>query len=266
MPFISLFLLIGLIVLILLSLLWLVSLLVKNSSIVDIFWGSGFVIIAWAAFMLTPDGEVTRKLLLVGLVTIWGLRLTTHIFIRNRGKPEDFRYQVWRKAAGKNWWWRSFFKVFLLQGLLMWIISTPLLAAQLSGKPFYWLDILAIPVWLIGFYFEAVGDWQLARFKAEPANKGKVLSSGVWRYTRHPNYFGDAAQWWGFYILTAAAGSWWTIFSPLMMTTLLMRVSGVTLLEKTLREEKPAYKEYMETTSEFLPWFPRKNGPHRDNE
>jgi steroid 5-alpha reductase family enzyme len=260
MSFLSIFLTTGLVILGLMTLLWLVSLALKNSSIVDIFWGLGFIIVAWVAFFLTPDGVLPRKLLLCALVTIWGLRLAIHIFVRNWGKPEDYRYQAWRKAAGTSWWWRSFFRVFMLQGVLLWIISTPLLAAQHSAQPsqLIWLDALAVLVWLVGFFFEAVGDWQLAHFKANPANKGKVLSSGVWRYTRHPNYFGDATQWWAYYLIALAAGGWWTIFSPVIMTLFLMRVSGVTLLEKTLKVEKPGYKEYTENTSEFIPWFPRK--------
>ncbi len=260
MDFISLYVSLGLVILVLMSLLWLLSLALKNSSIVDIFWGTGFVITAWAAFLLTPEGFIQRKLLIAGLVTIWGLRLSLHILIRNWGKPEDFRYQAWRKEAGPAWWWRSFFKVFLLQGVLLWIISAPLLAAQLHPQPDHliWLDYLAIPVWLIGFFFEAVGDWQLTRFKADPTNKGKVMNRGVWRYTRHPNYFGDATQWWAYYLIAAAAGGWWTIFSPAIMTFLLTRVSGAKLLEKSLKEEKPGYREYVESTSEFIPWFPRK--------
>jgi steroid 5-alpha reductase family enzyme len=259
MGFLSSYLIIGLFILVLMAALWLVSLALKNSSIVDIFWGFGFVISAWTAFALTPDGFSGRKWLLVILTTIWGLRLTLHILTRNWGKGEDFRYQVWRKEAGAAWWWRSFFKVFLLQGILMWIIATPLLRAQISATPaqLTFLDYLAILVWLVGFFFEAAGDWQLAKFKANPANKGKVLNTGVWRYTRHPNYFGDAAQWWAYYLIALAAGGWWTIFSPLLMTLLLMRVSGVTLLEKTLHDTKPGYKEYAESTSEFIPWFPK---------
>jgi len=263
MGFLSIYFTLSLIILGLMILLWLVSLTLKNSSIVDIFWGMGFVITVWVIFLLTPDGFTTRKLLLSGLVTIWGLRLSLHILFRNWGRPEDFRYRAWRDEAGTAWWWRSFFKVFLLQGIILWIVAAPLLAAQLGAQPDYltWLDILAIPVWLTGFFFEAVGDWQLARFKSDQANKGKVLQTGVWRYTRHPNYFGDAAQWWAYYLVAAAAGGWWTIFSPVIMTTLLMRVSGVTLLEKSLKEEKPGYKEYMARTSEFIPWFPRKKSP-----
>ncbi len=260
MNFLQTYLMIGLVVLVLMTLLWIVSLMLKNSSIVDIFWGTGFVVTTWAAFLLTPDGFAARKLLVSVLVTVWGLRLSLHILTRNWGKPEDFRYQAWRKQAGAAWWWRSFFKVFLLQGILMWIIGAPLVAAQTSAasNALTWLDYLAIPVWAIGFFFEAVGDWQLAQFRANPANKGKLMNTGVWRYTRHPNYFGDATQWWAYYLIAAAAGGFWTIFSPIIMTGLLMRVSGVTLLEKTLKETKPGYKEYVEMTSEFVPWFPRK--------
>jgi steroid 5-alpha reductase family enzyme len=247
-----------LVILGLMILLWLASLLLKNSSIVDIFWGTGFVVTGWVFFALTPDGFPARKLLLMVLTTIWGLRLSLYILYRNWGKSEDFRYQVWRKEAGAAWWWRSFFKVFLLQGILMWIISAPLLAAQFRSAPdrLTVLDFIGAAVWVIGFFFEAVGDLQLAIFKANPANKGKVMDRGVWRLTRHPNYFGDSAQWWGYYLI-AATGGWWTVFSPIIMTLFLLRVSGVTLLEKTL-ESRSGYKEYIESTSAFIPWFPKK--------
>lgn len=239
---------------------WVASLALKNSSIVDIFWGMGFVVSTWVFFALTPDGFLLRKLLISGLVTVWGLRLSLHILTRNWGKPEDFRYQKWRNEAGPSWWWRGFFKVFILQGVLMWIISIPLLAAQISPTPaqFSALDGLGILVWAVGFFFEAAGDWQLARFKANPANKGTVMSHGVWHYTRHPNYFGDAAQWWGYYLIALATLSgFWTIYSPILMTFMLLRVSGVALLEKTLKETRPGYQEYIANTSSFFPWFPR---------
>jgi len=260
MAYLSIYLNLGLVILGLMILIWLISLRLKNSSIVDIFWGTGFVIVTWAAFMLTPNGFEPRKLLLSFLVTVWGLRLSIHIFLRNWGKPEDFRYQAWRKEAGSAWWWRSFLKVFLLQGVILWVVAAPLLAAQISQQPdqLTWLDFAAIPVWLIGFFFEAVGDWQLTRFKADPANKGKLLQTGVWRYTRHPNYFGDSTQWWSYYLLALAAGGWWTVFSPLLMTFLLVRVSGVALLEKSMKADKPGYKEYIAGTSGFIPWFPRR--------
>jgi len=250
-----------LIILALMTILWLVSLVQKNSSIVDIFWGTGFVITAWLYFALTPDGFLLRKLLIALLVTVWGLRLSIYILWRNLGKGEDFRYQVWRKAAGAAWWWRSFLKVFLLQGILMWIISAPLLAAQFHSAPdrLTVLDFLGAAFWLIGFFFEAVGDLQLSRFKADLANRGKVMDRGIWRYSRHPNYFGDAAQWWGFYLIAAACGGWWMVFSPVLMTFFLLRVSGVTLLEKSLASQ-PGYEVYIKTTSAFIPWFPRKIG------
>ena len=253
----------ALVIVALMTLLWLASLVLRNSSIVDIFWGPGFVVANWVYFALTPDGFAGRKWLIGILVTMWGLRLGSYILWRNWGKEEDFRYRKWREETRGRWWWQSFFKVFLLQGLLLWVISAPLLAAQRGATPARLgvLDFVAIAVWVIGFFFEALGDLQMARFRGNPANKGQVLDTGVWRYTRHPNYFGDATQWWAYYLIAAATpGGWWTIFSPLLMTALLLRVSGVALLEKTLQETKPQYREYIETTSPFIPWFPRQRG------
>ncbi len=242
-----------------LTALWLLSLRIRDSSIVDIFWGSGFVIAALVYFLLT-DGYVGRQLLTLTLVAIWGLRLTIHLARRNLGKGEDFRYRNWRREHGENWWWRSYFQVYLLQGVLLWIVSLPLLAAQFSSQPaqIIWLDVAGVIIWGIGFFFEAVGDYQLTRFKANPNNSGKVLDTGLWRYTRHPNYFGDAVQWWGFYMLALAAGAWWAILSPLLMTFLLMRISGVALLEQSLKKRKPQYQAYIERTSAFFPLPPRK--------
>ncbi len=260
MSFIQVY-LIGLaVVMAFMAVLWLVSLKLRNSSIVDPFWGTGFVIANWVYFALTPDGFAGRKWLIAILVTIWGLRLSLYLLWRNWGKPEDFRYQKFRSDAGAKWWWYSFFKVFALQGLLLWIISAPLLAAQISPTPdrLTVIDFLALLVWAVGFFFESVGDFQLSRFKANPANKGKLLDRGVWRYTRHPNYFGDATQWWAYYLIALVAGGWWTLFSPIIMTILLRRVSGVTLLEKTLKNTKPGYQEYVERTNAFIPWFPKK--------
>jgi steroid 5-alpha reductase family enzyme len=252
------------VIVILMTLLWLLSLWLKNSSIVDIFWGTGFVIASWVYFALSLEGYLPRKLLLSILVTIYGLRLSIYILLRNWGKAEDFRYQKWRGEAGSKWWWKSYFQVFLLQGMLLWIISVPLLAAQYSSLPDHLtvIDFAGVIVWLVGFYFEAVGDFQLSRFKRRPENKGKVMDRGVWRYTRHPNYFGDSAQWWGYYLLALAAGGWWTVFSPVLMTLLLLRVSGVALLEKTM-STRPGYQEYAERTSAFIPRLPRKEKPGR---
>lgn len=243
----------------LMTVLWLISLAIKNSSIVDIFWGAGFVLVGWLYYFLAPDGFIVRKFLIAALATIWGLRLSIHIFLRNKGKAEDFRYQKWRKENGAKWWWKSFFQVFLLQGLLMWLISMPLLAAQYYGgvDRLTVFDYMGIVLWAIGFLFEAAGDLQLAQFLKDPANRGTVMRSGVWHYTRHPNYFGDSTQWWGFYLIALAAGGWWTILSPVVMTYLLTKVSGVALLEKTM-STRPGYREYAEVTSAFIPWFPRK--------
>lgn len=256
--FLTIFATAGGVILLYLTLVWLVSVRLKNAGIVDIFWGMGFVL-ANAVYFALADGYAPRQLLVTILVTLWGLRLSVYIFRRNWGKPEDYRYQNFRAKAGPGYWWRSYYSVFLLQGFLLWIISVPLLAAQLSTRAGLgiWAYLGAV-VWAIGLFFEAVGDWQLARFKANLANKGQLFDGGLWRYTRHPNYFGDAMCWWGYYLIAVGAGGFWTIFSPALMTTLLMRVSGVTLLEQSLRETKPGYREYVARTNAFFPWFPRR--------
>jgi len=239
---------------------WLVSLVKRNASIVDMFWGLGFAVLA-VVYLVTTDGFIGRKILMTTLVVVWGLRLSLYILWRNWGKEEDYRYRAWRERAGERFWWVSFFQVFLLQGVLLWLISAPILAAQFYGSPdeLIVVDFLGALVWGVGFFFEAVGDWQLARFKGDPANKGKVMQSGLWRYTRHPNYFGDATLWWGYFVIAAATGEgFWTFFSPVLMTVLLLRVSGVALLERAQVQTKPEYRAYVESTSAFLPWFPRR--------
>ena len=258
MPFLNLFWLSGIVILALMVLLWLMSLALKNSSIVDIFWGIGFVIIVWLAFSL-GGGYIPRKQFVAVLVTMWGLRLALHIGIRNWGRGEDFRYAKWREENGPRWWWFSFFQVFLLQGILMWIISAPLIAAQTSGFPVIItpLDMVGVVVWIVGFLFEMLGDLQLMSFKQNPKNKGKLLTKGLWKFTRHPNYFGEAVLWWGYYIIALASGSWWTIFSPILMTYLLMNVSGVAMLERTMKL-KPGYEEYIRKTNAFFPWLPKR--------
>ncbi len=259
MPFSTLFLTAGLVILGMMTALWLLSLALKNASIVDIFWGLGFVCVAWLAFSL-GSGYLPRKQLAITLVTLWGLRLAIYIGIRNWGKGEDFRYATWRTQHGARWWWRSFLQVFVLQGFLMWMLSTPLIAAQSAGFPAILtpLDVLGASLFIVGLLFESGGDLQLMLFKANPANKGKLLTTGLWKYTRHPNYFGDAMVWWGFYIIALAAGYGWTIYAPTLMTWLLMRVSGVALLERTMKA-KPGYEEYMQRTSAFFPWFPKSD-------
>jgi steroid 5-alpha reductase family enzyme len=239
---------------------WLVSLALRNASIVDVFWGLGFALLA-ALYLVTADGFVGRRILVTTLVAVWGLRLALYVLWRNWGKGEDYRYRAWREKAGHKFWWVSFFQVFLLQGVLLWLISAPLLAAQFYGSPdeLTVVDLVGALVWAVGFFFEAVGDWQLAAFKADPTNKGKVMQSGLWRYTRHPNYFGDATVWWGYFVIAAGTvHGLWTFFSPVLMTFLLLRVSGVALLERAQVQAKPQYRTYIESTSAFLPWLPRR--------
>ncbi len=242
------------------TILWIISIILKNVSIVDIFWGFGYVL-AGIFYYIFTDGYELRKLVVLSLVTIWGLRLTIYLAWRNIGKGEDFRYKEFRRNYGEyRYWWVSFFQTFLLQGVLMWLISAPLLGAQYTsaGDSLNIFDYLGIAFWVIGFTFEAGGDYQLAKFKKNPANKGKVLDSGFWKYTRHPNYFGDASVWWGFGFISIAAGSYIPFLGSLLMTALIIKVSGVALLEKSLTKDKPAYKAYVEKTSAFIPWFPKK--------
>ena len=256
--------LIGLLaIMIYMTTIWVVSLRLKNAGIVDIFWGPGFALASWVYFALTPDGFLPRKLLIVVLVSLWGLRLGWHIGRRNLSHAEDYRYQEWRKANGAIWWWKSFFQVFVLQGLIMWIISTPLMVAQYAAEPasLTLFDVLGVLLWLTGFIFESVGDWQLTRFKADSSNKGKVMRTGLWRFTRHPNYFGDAALWWGYFLIALSVnGGFLTIFAPIFMTVMLMRVSGVALLEQNLKKTKPGYADYIASTNAFFPGPPHKAG------
>ncbi len=240
--------------------LWLASLVKKDASIIDPWWSLFFLAAALIAYFWRDAAPAPRQTLLFALVVIWSLRLSLYLTWRNWNEPEDYRYRAWREAHGAAWKWRSLFTVFMLQGALAWIVATPLAAALHGDAPagLGWLDGLGALVWAVGFYFEAAGDWRLSRFKADPANKGRVLNVGVWRYTRHPNYFGDAAQWWGFYLIAVAAGEAWTFFGPLIMTGLLLKVSGVALLEKSLVKTKPQYADYMARTPAFFPWFPKK--------
>lgn len=240
--------------------LWVASLALKNASIVDIFWGAGFALIAIITFTQT-NGYPTRKLLITSMAVVWGLRLSIHIGWRNHGKGEDFRYQAMRKRIGERFALVSLFTVFGLQGVLMWVVSLPLQVAQMSREPdrLTWLDFFGVVVWAVGFLFEGIGDLQLTLFRVNPANKGKVMDRGLWAYTRHPNYFGDALLWWGFFLIAlATAAGWWTVISPVLMTTLLIKVSGVALLEKTLVKTRPEYRDYVRRTSPFFPRPPKR--------
>ena len=235
---------------------WLLSLALRNVSIVDSVWSLMFLGEALAYAHAAPALGSRARLILL-LVALWALRLALHITWRNRGHGEDRRYQAIRARNQPNFEFKSLYLVFLLQAALAWIISLPLLAAVLGQAPLGVLDDAGAALWILGFVFEAGGDWQLTRFKADPANRGKVMDRGLWRYTRHPNYFGDFAVWWGFYLLALGAGGWWSIAGPILMSVLLMRVSGVTLLEQDITERRPQYADYIRRTNAFFPGPPR---------
>jgi steroid 5-alpha reductase family enzyme len=187
------------------------------------------------------------------LVAAWSLRLSWYITRRGHGTEEDHRYKTIRANNEPGFRYKSLYIVYGLQGALAWFIAMPLVVAMSGQAPLGWLDFTGIALWLGGMYFEVVGDNQLRRFRADPANAGKVLDTGLWRYTRHPNYFGECVLWWGYFLLALAAGGWWTVLSPLLMTVLLLRVSGVALLEKDIAERRPEYAEYIRRTNAFLP-------------
>ena len=240
------------------TLVWVLSVQLRNASIADVCWGAGFVVLAWVYCLLSP-GMTERSWMTAALITLWGVRLSIHIFRRNLGRGEDQRYQAMRASQGPGFWWRSLFTVFWLQGAILWFVALPLLAAVRTAQPgFTVLDGLGVVLFAVGFGFEAIGDYQLARFRADSSNHGRVLDSGLWRYTRHPNYFGDATMWWGIYLIAASTpGGWLTVPGPALMTLLLVRVSGVTLLEKGLEASKPDYRAYVARTPAFFPWLPR---------
>lgn len=242
---------------ILMSGFWLVSLPLRNASIADIAWGLAFVVVAWAAVL--AGGGSGASIFLAAGVTIWGVRLAGYIAWRNRGHGEDRRYVAMRdKRPGSFWLW-SLFGVFLLQGLLALVISIPVQSLGATGDPSIGiLSVVGALVFLTGLFFEVVGDAQLASFKADPENRGKVMDRGLWRYTRHPNYFGDALLWWGIWLFAVGSGAaWWTFPGPVVMTFFLLRVSGVAMLESDISERRPAYAEYIRRTSAFIPRPPR---------
>jgi steroid 5-alpha reductase family enzyme len=244
----------------LMSLVWVLSLARRDASVVDTFWGPGFLVLAVVYALVTP-GWGARKALVLALVALWAARLAVHIFTRNRGRGEDYRYRAWREQDPANFWWKSYFKVFMLQAGLLWLIAAPILFAQRTPAPAHltgW-DVIGALVWLAGMFWEAVGDWQLARFKQDPANQGQVMRTGLWAYTRHPNSFGEATLWWGVYLIAAGTpGGWLAVYGPVVITFMLLRVSGVALLEKALVERRAGYAEYIQSTSAFVPWVPRK--------
>jgi steroid 5-alpha reductase family enzyme len=238
---------------------WAISLVMRDASIVDIAWGSGFVLVAWVSYWLS-DGNSTRSLLLTVLTTIWGLRLAFYLAKRNLGHGEDFRYQSMRRKHGDRFAIVSLYTVFGLQGLLMFIVSLPIQLGQVRQEPgFGIIGVLGVLVWGVGIYFEAVGDAQLARFKRNPANKGLIMDQGLWRYTRHPNYFGDSCVWWGLGLIAAESSlGIYGLIGPVVMTFLLVKVSGAAMLDRAMLKRKPGYENYVATTSGFIPRPPRR--------
>lgn len=238
---------------------WLVSLAARDASLVDLVWGVAFVVVT-AAVGLAGDGASSRRLLLAVLVGVWGLRLSGYLAWRNLGHGEDYRYQAMRKKYGDRFPLISLVVVFGLQGVLVWVVSLPVQLAADAAEPsgIGLLAWLGIALWALGLGFETIGDAQLSRFKADPANKGQVMDRGLWRYTRHPNYFGDATLWWGIWLV--AASSWvavGTVIGPLAMTYLLAKGTGKPLTEKSMSESKPGYGDYVRRTSGFVPLPPR---------
>jgi steroid 5-alpha reductase family enzyme len=248
-------------ILVLMLVTWGISLAIKNASIVDIVWGFGFVVVAWTVRLTAGDElDAARGWLLVALVTIWGLRLAGYLAWRNLGHGEDYRYRAMRKHHGPRFPIISLYTVFGLQGVLMWIVSLPVQIGQTDDSPDIGvIALVGVVVWLVGMFFEVVGDAQLARFKSDPANAGKVMDRGLWKYTRHPNYFGDCCVWWGIALVAAETGTGAIgLIGAVVMTVLLRRVSGVTFLEKTIVKRRAGYQEYIERTSPFIPRPPKR--------
>lgn len=240
------------------TLLWLISLRIRDVSIVDIFWGPGVAGVAdIAAFLGHASGD--RVSIALFLVNLWGLRLAAHIWARHKGESRD--HAAMRQQFGRRWWWQSFFQVFLLQAILIWFMPAPLVAVMLAGRdPLTWLDWTGAGLAILGLLIETVADSQLARFRLEATNKTKVLDRGLWAWSRHPNYFGESLLWWGFFLLGfAAVHQWWLILSPLLITFLLLEVSGASLMERDIEKRRPAYADYKRRVSSFIP-IPRRRG------
>lgn len=235
---------------------WLLSVVKKDVSFVDSLW-SLFFLIAAIVFAVAAQPLSARATLVLVLVAIWALRLSIYITARNWGQSEDYRYQSIRANNEPGFAFKSLYIVFGLQGLLAWLVAMPLLPAITSDASLSALDAVAAMLWVVGFVFEAGGDYQLSRFKAREDSKGKVLDTGLWRYTRHPNYFGDFCIWWSFYLFAVATGGWWSIASPILMSILLLKVSGVAMLENTITERRPEYADYIRRTNTFFPGPPR---------
>jgi len=242
-----------------------IALKVGKHSVVDTAWGIGLALVALVALVSSIGyGQPARRATLAAASVIWGLRLAVYIGVRNRGKPEDPRYRdlLSRAKGDKNLY--ALRTIYLLQALILWLATLPVQAGMLDRAPAGPLTVVGAVVWLGGFVFESVGDWQLARFKADPAHKGQIMDRGLWRYTRHPNYFGDFCMWWGLFLISL--GSWAelpTIVGPLLMTFLLTRGSGQRLTERRMAD-RPQYADYIARTSGFIPLPPKRRGAGAD--
>ena len=235
---------------------WLISLIRNDVSIVDSLWSLMFLLVTLVYVSLVDDGG-PRANLIVALVALWAIRLSVYITWRNHGQPEDYRYQEIRANNEPFFRYKSLYIVFVLQAVLAWVISMPLAAAISGQSAIGFLDYAGVALFAVGLTFEALGDFQLSQFRRDPANAGKVLDTGLWRFTRHPNYFGNFTLWWGFYLVALSAGGWWTVISPLLMSILLLKVSGVALLEKDISVRRPQYENYILHTNAFFPGLRR---------
>lgn len=250
------------------GLLYIVAQIRQDTSIVDIGWGLGFVVIG-LSLSVVEGGEGAVFSLVQLLVSIWGLRLFVHILLRKGGKPEDWRYANWREQWGRNHWWRSFLQVFMLQGFLMSLIAAPLYFAWVNAEAeIAPLAYVGVVIWVVGFYFEAVGDYQLTQFIKRKKNRSQaskkkkkssdIMTEGLWRYTRHPNYFGEVTQWWGLWLVVVTYEyGFIAVVSPLIITYLLLKVSGIPMLEKKWEGDK-AFEKYKKRTNAFFPAPPKK--------
>ena len=241
--------------------LFIVAMAVGDNSIADIAWGPGFILVALAGLLLEGDPGA-RQAVAALLVTIWGLRLAIRIFRRNSGRGEDPRYRKWRQEWGRLFVLRSWLQVFMLQGAILLLNAAPLMIIMSSKeKAIGWLDVLGIAVWCAGFLFEALGDLQLDRFVKNPSNRGRILDTGLWRYSRHPNYFGEATLWWGIGVIALSSPwGWIGLIGPLVITAMLLFVSGVPMTERMMAGA-PGWEEYRRATSAFIPWLPKKGTP-----
>ncbi|MCF8880071.1 DUF1295 domain-containing protein [Hyphobacterium sp. SN044] len=244
--------------------LWLISIVLKDVSFIDSFWAAGFVIVAAVTYAITPGGDAGRRLLLLAITAIWGVRLAGYLLWRWRKEGADKRYVALLSKAKGNVHVHSLTKVFLLQGVLLWVVSLPVQLGQIPATPagVGVIGWAGAALCAIGIFFESVGDWQMARFKGDPANAGKVMDKGLWRYTRHPNYFGDACVWWGLYLIAAETMlGLFALPGPVVITFLLLTWSGAGLLERRLKRSRPEYEDYIRRTSGFIPMPPRQPRP-----